>query len=90
MTGTIRTFNFRTGEHKYRVGDTWAVNDGPTFLGWRTVVPMRCDGEIALRESLLSNLETAEQAAAFMEDFEGSLEEARDIVLERWPQLLKR
>ena len=90
MTGTIRTFNFRTGEHKHHVGQAWAENDGPAFLGWRTVVPVSRDGEIRLNQSLIVDKATATAAAAFLEDFEGSIEDARDVVLERWPQLLKR
>ena len=51
MQAEITVTNFRTGEHRHHVGEVWALNDGPNFIGWQTVVPWKRNGELTLGSS---------------------------------------
>ena len=84
MEGQIRTVNYRTGDHWHNVGDIWETLDGcHGSFGYQTVIAARSgtDGSIKLLESRYISKPLAKQIADFMKRFEGTLEEAREILL---------
>jgi hypothetical protein len=84
MQGHIDTVNFRTGNHRHFYGETWKLNDGPTFLGWQTVVPIKRDEHLVPMASKPLTEEQANLAAMIVRDAE-TWEAARKGIEETFP-----
>ena len=84
MQETINIVNFRTGNHRHEAGTVWKVNDGPTFLGWQTVVPIKRDDVLVPMPSKPLDEATANLAAMIVREAE-TWEQARKGIEESFP-----
>jgi hypothetical protein len=84
MNEVITATNFRTGTHRHEAGTTWKVNDGPTFLGWQTVVPIKRDEYLVPMPSKPLTEEQANLAAMIVREAE-TWEAARKGIEETFP-----
>jgi len=84
MEGHIDIINMRTGKHRHHFGEVWKVNDGPTFLGWQTIIPVRREGILSPQASRpLSELEA--KLAAQIVSMASTWEEARESIEAAFP-----
>ncbi len=79
MEATVKTHNMRPGYHTHHAGEIWAENDGPSCLGWKTLVPYYREGVLTPRPSKPVDKATATQIAKAVRDAETWLE-AREAI----------
>jgi len=76
--------NMRTGRYRYNFGEVWKVNDGPTFLGWQTIIPVRREGILSPQVSRpIPELEA--KIAAQIVSMASTWEEARESIEAAFP-----